>query len=524
MSNKKKRILNLKIDIKTITIVILLLISTTLFLRLLYIRKSYNELQKTIKSDYAIDEIIADVNNDENNDIKDEEDELGNSYMYFTLLDDKNSVILDTSYIKSSLSLSPNYLPKKMILHLMDNGKEYTSTFSINNNIKKLENNPKVITNTITNTITKTEMIIDSNDAKITYIGIGGNTQTINIPSNTIINFNGGDHGYYTSIPESITLEDKQQLDITDTIYTPDTIELNYIFNGFSYSGNTFYANYSYVNNPVDLNLKKVDQVYKDTSNKIYIPLDYLENKDTQSINLLLSPQLNRKVEVDFQCKSYVAGDVIFGCRDGSSDRRFDVFASQTNELCFRTTQVVATGDTFKSVDLAQRHKISLMFDSSKQYVSIDGVTTSVNKSPKTFTDNIYLFNRSQQSMDTSYAKGYLFGAKIWDSSTLIREFIPVKNISDNKFGLFDICSNHNKFYDGESSGNFDGNLLIEDNNTTGTIYANGTYENGSQLELTANANSGYEFVCWNDGSTDNPKTITINNTDSYYAIFKPIG
>lgn len=56
-----------------------------------------------------------------------------------------------------------------------------------------------------------------------------------------------------------------------------------------------------------------------------------------------------------------------------------------------------------------------------------------------------------------------------------------------------------------------------------GTVEGGGTYQVGKQIELTANASDGYEFIGWNDGNTDNPRTITVTEAKTYVANFTPI-
>lgn len=56
-----------------------------------------------------------------------------------------------------------------------------------------------------------------------------------------------------------------------------------------------------------------------------------------------------------------------------------------------------------------------------------------------------------------------------------------------------------------------------------GTVEGGGTYQEGKQIELTANASDGYEFIGWNDGNTDNPRTITVTEDKTYVANFNQI-
>ena len=53
-----------------------------------------------------------------------------------------------------------------------------------------------------------------------------------------------------------------------------------------------------------------------------------------------------------------------------------------------------------------------------------------------------------------------------------------------------------------------------------GTVSGGGTYPEGATATLTATANSGYTFSQWQDGSTTNPRTITVTQNATYTAFF----
>lgn len=61
-------------------------------------------------------------------------------------------------------------------------------------------------------------------------------------------------------------------------------------------------------------------------------------------------------------------------------------------------------------------------------------------------------------------------------------------------------------------------------NPTMGTVSGGGTYNIGATATLTATANSGYHFTQWQDGNTQNPRTVTVTGNTTYTAYFAPDG
>ena len=56
---------------------------------------------------------------------------------------------------------------------------------------------------------------------------------------------------------------------------------------------------------------------------------------------------------------------------------------------------------------------------------------------------------------------------------------------------------------------------------TMGSAYGSGTYNFNATATLTAVAEYGYHFTQWSDGVTDNPRTITVQNSATYTAQFE---
>ncbi len=54
----------------------------------------------------------------------------------------------------------------------------------------------------------------------------------------------------------------------------------------------------------------------------------------------------------------------------------------------------------------------------------------------------------------------------------------------------------------------------------SGTVIGGGTYDYGTTIELQANPNNGYTFNRWQDGNTQNPRTIRVTGDATYTAYF----
>jgi hypothetical protein len=64
---------------------------------------------------------------------------------------------------------------------------------------------------------------------------------------------------------------------------------------------------------------------------------------------------------------------------------------------------------------------------------------------------------------------------------------------------------------------------VASNNGDWGTAVGGGTYDEGSVVTLTATPAAGYRFVQWQDGNTDNPRTVTVSGNATYTAIFEAL-
>ena len=57
----------------------------------------------------------------------------------------------------------------------------------------------------------------------------------------------------------------------------------------------------------------------------------------------------------------------------------------------------------------------------------------------------------------------------------------------------------------------------------SGTVTGGGTYDYGETITLTAQNNTGYVFIMWEDGETTNPRTVVVEGDTTFTAVFKPL-
>lgn len=61
-------------------------------------------------------------------------------------------------------------------------------------------------------------------------------------------------------------------------------------------------------------------------------------------------------------------------------------------------------------------------------------------------------------------------------------------------------------------------------NNVWGMTYGGGSIAEGHTATLNAVPTSGFQFVRWDDGNTDNPRTVTVTSDANFVGYFEPIG
>ena len=358
-----------------------------------------------------------------------------------------------------------------------------------------------------------------STDATVTYIDASGNSKSINLPSGTTINFSAGEHGIYDSVPAPITLTDNQELDITDSSYNPSQVEVNYIFKGFSYSGNVFECEYSLANNIVNAECKLIaNSITK--NNVLYIQHDYIESTGTQYITTNINPNGNERFEIEFTPLEWstATNNVVCGARKGSNGIMIfgsilDIYGGGSRLANF--TYNANINKMALNVKHTVRYEREKMWYDGTQYTATGRQLIDVGY-------NMVLFASTNDGTIAGQTKMKLHSFVVYDNSGNISDnWVPVQRVSDDVTGLLNLVNG--SFLGNSGTGIFDHpDIIYTSGIYAGRIIATGSYEAGSSLTLSVVVNDGYKFVKWSDGNTNATRTITVGNNTVITALFVP--
>lgn len=183
-----------------------------------------------------------------------------------------------------------------------------------------------------------------------------------------------------------------------------------------------------------------------------YQRVEHLDFTGSQYINTGYIPNTNTKVETTF--KTSTNSRWLFGSRTSTSAT--DIYAVYFNSATLLWYQIRTSGNA-KSVD-NYFNKISYLTTTRSEFI-LNGKTTSGFGTDalgsSTWPMYIGSVNTAGKADGTSgrHFVGELYSFKIWDGTTLVRDFVPVVRSRDGVAGLFDLVEN--KFYTNIGSGSF---------------------------------------------------------------------
>ena len=178
-----------------------------------------------------------------------------------------------------------------------------------------------------------------------------------------------------------------------------------------------------------------------------YLQLSYIQGSGTQYIDTGFKPNNNTRVVMDVE--SVADGTfAFFGTRDTETTNAYILW--QLSDTSIRSdygaNQVQQMVDSTENRVVIDKHEASCMYGS----ISIENELSTFS-----CANNLLLFTTSTGgTVDERKASAKLYSCKIYDDDLLTRNFVPVKNDSD-QVGLYDLIEE--KFYANAGTGAFTG-------------------------------------------------------------------
>lgn len=179
-----------------------------------------------------------------------------------------------------------------------------------------------------------------------------------------------------------------------------------------------------------------------------YTQIKYIQSSGSQYIDSNVVPNQNTRLEMKIDMLSNDTTVGIFGGRTSADNSSFVLW--KISETAFRSDY----GNTTKvNVDVNPRGIIEI--DKNKNKTTINDTTVTHSTTNFTASCSLTLFAVNNNNViDPRKVSAKMYFCKIYNGTTLIRDFIPCKN-NKNVFGLYDLVNN--KFYTNDGTGNFTG-------------------------------------------------------------------
>lgn len=180
-----------------------------------------------------------------------------------------------------------------------------------------------------------------------------------------------------------------------------------------------------------------------------YTELEYIEATGTQYIDTGITGRNGLSVEFDFEALSRLSDDnsTIIGCTNGSSQRMYLTLNKSVPAKPFiwelgASNYYVQTDWSQSYCELNTKYHINISWTKAKSVLTVDGKAV-VNMNTLAFDDNktnVFLFARNKGTSVDKYSHARLYGVKMWDSGTLVRDLVPAR-FRDGTVGMFDLVT-----------------------------------------------------------------------------------
>lgn len=174
-----------------------------------------------------------------------------------------------------------------------------------------------------------------------------------------------------------------------------------------------------------------------------YQEVEYIESSGTQYINTGLRLKQTHSVEMAIQNLTNASAK-IFGSRTSATSNNFSILTGLVGGTLSLVTDFQNYSNNRLSVDITNNlnDKYTIKVNNSKMSIN-DTEKAITTYSNFTTPSNAYIFSASG-----TYPAGYvnastkLYYCKIWNGTTLIRDYVPCYRKNDGVIGLYDLANN----------------------------------------------------------------------------------
>lgn len=167
------------------------------------------------------------------------------------------------------------------------------------------------------------------------------------------------------------------------------------------------------------------------TAGKKIIPVEYLESTGAQYINTGITSNLNTAVEMNLKVVSYSANNTATFFGGLSSNVGISTNISKTN-----TDRYSRFGTKYTVIKNLDIEGIKSAVKINKDAFVVNGQSYNIGETDSFNGSNMYLFKADGITSEYNTTTD-VYGCKIWDTDTLVRNFIPVID-EDNTAYMFD--------------------------------------------------------------------------------------
>lgn len=166
-----------------------------------------------------------------------------------------------------------------------------------------------------------------------------------------------------------------------------------------------------------------------------YSQVNYISASGSSGINTGLKMKGTTCIECAFQYTSATTQQRVFGTGADNDNLVTHFYINGNGSFAWSLQN---SSGNWQSLFIQCDNKIhTVKMDGRNGVLTLDGVSWSISTSrSNTSSGDLVLFGRSNA---TNYMSGYIYGCRIYDNGTLVRNFIPARRNSDGAYGLFDI-------------------------------------------------------------------------------------